>query len=345
MLRDGVGRGLIYLGCICALVFILIFSFSKFKELGLQKRELNYNGRVYRDLIGIARDFKMRSGWSLNGTVFHMGHTMASIDAVENGRHLMINGMPVSLGFPLVKSGGRMFISAQDYREVIQALFAPSQFSLVREGKLKGVIVLDAGHGGKDPGAQNAKFNLKEKELTLDLSLRVKSLLEKSGYQVFLTRDVDRYLKLEERSSFANSKDADLFISIHFNAAKNKKAHGIECFALTPQGQASTGRTKIKANDLENFAGNKQNLQNTLLAYCLQKALVDWVGGADRGLKRARFKVLKDLEIPGALVELGFISHAATADIIRHENERQRIAEGLHTGILYYYKKILKTDE
>lgn len=342
MLHFGVGRWLIYISCSCTLVFLLIIGSFYLKGLELESRHLRYDGLEYRDLAAIARDLNMRWGWSLNGTVFHLRQEGALVDAVVNRRRLMINGMPVSLGFPLVKSRGRMFVSVHDYHEVLQPLFAPQLFPTRANLDLKGVIVLDAGHGGKDPGAHNAKFNLKEKALTLDVSFRVKSLLEESGYQVLFTRETDRYLKLEERSSYANTTDADFFISIHFNAAKNKNASGIECFALTPQGQASTGRIKIGADDLEDYPGNAYNAQNTLLAYCLQMALIDHIGGVDRGFKRARFKVLKDLEMPGALVELGFISHAATAGVVRRGSERQRIAEGLHAGILYYYKKILR---
>jgi N-acetylmuramoyl-L-alanine amidase len=323
-------------------VFLFIIGSFLLKGLEFESHQITYNSAEYRDLAVIARELNMRWGWSLNRVVFRMRQEGFWVDAAGNSRRLVINGMPVSLGFPLVKSRGRMFVSVHDYEEVIRPLFTP-QLSL--EGAnldLKGVIILDPGHGGKDPGAHNPEFNLKEKALTLDVSLRLKSLLEASGYEVLFTRNTDRYLKLEERSSYANSTEADFFISIHFNAAENKKASGIECFALTPQGQASTGRIAIGVDDLKNYPGNAYNSHNALLAYCLQEALVDHVGGIDRGFKRARFKVLKDLEMPGALVELGFISHAATAGLVGQASERHRIAEGLHAGILYYYKKIQK---
>jgi N-acetylmuramoyl-L-alanine amidase len=127
---------------------------------------------------------------------------------------------------------------------------------------------------------------------------------------------------------------------LHFNAAYSATAEGFETFILTPQFQASSKFPKPGRGDNQRFSGNDHDPWNALLGYHVQRALVDNVGGPDRGLKRARFLVLKHLECPGVLVELGFISHVGTAQKARNAVFRQRLAESLYNGIVQYGKRL-----
>jgi len=201
-------------------------------------------------------------------------------------------------------------------------------------------IVIDAGHGGKDSGARNDAYGLKEKELTLDVALRLKRMLLQSGYEVVMTRDSDKYIPLEQRPQYANRSNADLFISIHFNAAGSATASGFESFALTPQYQASSKYSKPGRGDEVAYAGNKQDPWNTLLSYHVQRSLVESIDSVDRGLKRARFLVLKHLDCPGVLVELGFVSHLPTAQQLRTAAFREKLAGSLYQGILAYQARL-----
>ena len=169
-------------------------------------------------------------------------------------------------------------------------------------------IVIDAGHGGNDSGAKNDAYRLHEKNLTLDVSQRLKSMLERRGYEVIMTRERDVFIPLERRPQIANRAKGDLFISIHFNSAARTTAEGYETFALTPQYQASSKYSEPGRGDNRRYDGNNQDPWNTLLGYHAQRSLVETMGGTDRGLKRARFLVLKHLNCPGVLLELGFVS-------------------------------------
>jgi len=195
-------------------------------------------------------------------------------------------------------------------------------------------IVLDPGHGGKDPGKQNTQLRVDEKAVTLDVAKRLALLLRRSGYEVLFTRETDTFLELKDRSDFANRVKADLFISLHFNADKTGQANGTETFCLTPAGQQSTNTTGKGA--ARPVAGNRHDALNILLAYEIQRQLVNNLGGADRGVRRARWAVLTDLQCPGVLVETAFLSNAAEAKKIASEPYRQAIAQSLAAAITTY---------
>lgn len=195
-------------------------------------------------------------------------------------------------------------------------------------------IVLDPGHGGKDPGKQNTQLRVDEKAMTLDVARRLAALLRQTGQEVLLTRDNDTFVELKDRSAFANRVKADLFISLHFNADDKAQANGTETFCLTPAGQQSTNTTgKAAARPV---AGNRQDALNVLLAYEIQRQLVVNLGGADRGVRRARWAVLTDLECPGVLVETAFLSNPTEARKIASEPYRQAIAQSLAAAIASY---------
>lgn len=244
--------------------------------------------------------------------------------------------MPVYLGFSTVELDGKLFMAINDYQHVLQPILTPQVFQ-TKPGIQK--IVIDAGHGGKDTGARNDNYGLMEKKLVLDISFRLKELLEKNGFQVKLTRSDDVFIPLEKRSEIANSYGADLFISLHFNSASSN-ASGFEVFALTPQNQPSTRYPRVTKKDTERFAGNDHDPWNILAAYYLERALVQGIGGPDRGIKRARFSVLKNLECPGVLLELGFLSHRETARQVRSSDFRQLLAQSLCQGILTYRDRL-----
>lgn len=195
-------------------------------------------------------------------------------------------------------------------------------------------IVIDPGHGGKDPGKQNTQLKVDEKAMTLDVAKRLAALLRQSGLEVLLTRENDTFIELKDRSAFANRVKADLFISIHFNADNSTQANGTETFCLTPAGQQSTNTSgKAVARPVP---GNRQDALNILLAYEVQRQLVISLGGADRGVRRARWAVLTDLQCPGILVETAFLSNPSEARKIANESFRQSIAQNLATAIATY---------
>ncbi|MCD6292227.1 MAG: N-acetylmuramoyl-L-alanine amidase [Deltaproteobacteria bacterium] len=220
-----------------------------------------------------------------------------------------------------------------------------------------GTIVLDAGHGGKDPGALSAKGS-REKDVVLDISKRLKEILQKRlKCRVVTTRNSDKFIPLEARTVVANTKKADLFVSIHANASRNRRAHGVETYFLN----LSTDKEAMELAALENATSTKnigqlQSILNDLmqnskikessrLASCVQNSLVGKLRQSYRkvnnlGVKQAPFYVLIGAQMPSILVEVSFISNKMEAQRLATGAYRQKIAEGLADGIEKYIREI-----
>lgn len=220
-----------------------------------------------------------------------------------------------------------------------------------------GTIVIDAGHGGKDPGALSAGGS-REKDIVLDITKRLKAiLLDRLKCRVVTTRDRDRFIPLEERTVVANTKKADLFISIHANASRNRRVHGVETYFLN----LSTDKEAMELAALENATSTKnigqlQSILNDLmqnskikessrLAGCVQQSLVkslrkSYQNVNDLGVKQAPFYVLIGAQMPSVLVEVSFISNKMEAKRLATASYRQKIAEGLADGLEKYINEI-----
>ncbi|MEM6911241.1 MAG: N-acetylmuramoyl-L-alanine amidase [Verrucomicrobiota bacterium] len=173
-------------------------------------------------------------------------------------------------------------------------------------------IVLDAGHGGKDRGAYSA--NVFEKHLALDVTFRVDAILRSRGYRVVLTRRRDEYPSLWERVRLANRYSKAVFVSIHFNSARWKPSvQGVETYYYGADDRA--------------------------LAAAIQPKVVSATGAPNRGIKRARFFVLRNSKIPAALVECGFLTNASERKKCMKGYYRQQIAEGIAAGIISYARR------
>jgi len=187
-------------------------------------------------------------------------------------------------------------------------------------------IVLDAGHGGKDPGAIG-RGGLKEKNITLDIAQRLKDVLDRdSGYDVVMTRNSDVFVPLTTRSYIANNANGDAFISIHVNSARKKAAHGFEVYFLS----SAVGKKHKAYDDIA---------EATELAKCITSAASYRLGLANRGVKPAKFCVLKGTYMPSVLVEVGFISNRKEAINLRSPEYRQSIAESIADGIAAYRRR------
>ncbi len=220
-----------------------------------------------------------------------------------------------------------------------------------------GTIVIDAGHGGKDPGALSPGGG-REKDVVLDIAKRLRTILRKRlKFKVITTRDTDRFIPLEERTGIANTKKADLFISIHANASHNRKARGVSTYFLN----LSTDKQAMELAAFENSTSTKnigqlQSILNDLmknskikessrLAGCVQGALVGRLRKSyskvrDLGVKQAPFYVLIGAQMPSILVEVSFISNKMESQRLALPVYRQKIAEGLADGVQKYISEI-----
>jgi N-acetylmuramoyl-L-alanine amidase len=259
------------------------------------------------------------------------------VQAEKNRSYVDLGGVRIWLGQPVIEYGGRIFISKRDFEKSLAPVLAPQAVSIP---KLR-TIVLDPGHGGRDPGKQNLKLGIDEKTMTLDVIRRLKFILEAKGYKVFVTRTRDTYVELENRPGYANRMKADLFVSIHFNAGP-ASVTGIETYCLAPAGQHSTNDPAHSAGEVGEETGNKNDRWNILLGYYIQKTLVDRLDIDDRGVRRCRFAVLRDLDCPGVLVECGFMSNAGEAAKIATPLYRESLAQGVSDAVALYHARIYK---
>ncbi len=255
----------------------------------------------------------------------------------EDGkRDVTVNGLRVLMGEPAVFRGNTLYISRIDADALFLPILSPSSVKTPPAPALR-VIVLDPGHGGQDAGTQNKALKLDEKNFTLDVAKRLRVLLEKQGFKVVMTRTDDRFIPLAGRAEIANRAEADLFISIHFNAVGGAPAvNGSETYVMTPQFHRSTGSPLRDPSDSVANPGNFNDPWNALLGYHMQAQMVGRLGTFDRGLKRARFAVLRLVKSPAVLVEAGYLSNEAEAKKIATSAYRAEIAEALAQGVSSY---------
>lgn len=244
-----------------------------------------------------------------------------------DSREITVGGVMVWLHEPVQRIRGSWTIREKDALSIVDPLIRPAEY--LRDAGWR-VVMLDAGHGGKDSGTRGSRSE--EKRIALDLARRVRNHLLAAGFKVYMTRQSDQFIELEERALKAKRAGADFFVSIHLNAAGNSLAEGAETFALTAEGLSST----TGGNSSGSAPGNKHDAENTALAFQIQRALAAGSGPIDRGLKRARFIVLRNAPCPAALVECGFLSHDAEETRLLDENYREKMALRLAEGIRNY---------
>lgn len=259
-----------------------------------------------------------------------------SMDFSVHKRDMSLNGLKIWLGFPVAENGGMLYIALADVENTLVPILQPHR---LKPPPPLSHIVIDAGHGGKDKGAMNTPLGLYEKNLTLDISRKLAKILRARGYRVTLTRDRDVFIELPDRPLKANRLGADMFVSVHINAA-GPSASGVETYALTPRWQTSTNASGVTAADKRLLAGNSMDDWNTLLAYYLQREIAAATKAEDRGVKRARFAVLRDAKMPAALIECGFISNSAEARNLGSDAYRAKIAKAAADGIARYASTI-----
>ena len=235
------------------------------------------------------------------------------------------------------------------------------------------VVVIDAGHGGKDPGAQSANRKVNEKDIALKVALRAGELIKNAHPEVTVkyTRRTDVFVELKERARIANKAKANLFISVHCNAAENRKPYGAEVYVLGSE----EGRTQANLNAAkrensvillekdykESYQGfdpsspesyiifeylQSEYLKESIaLAQCVQKQLCTTAKRQDRGVHQAGFLVLHATSMPSILVELGFISNAEEEKFLNSADGKEKLSKSIANGFSNYYESLTKDKQ
>jgi N-acetylmuramoyl-L-alanine amidase len=200
----------------------------------------------------------------------------------------------------------------------ITALHHLPSFSHKKEKKE--IIIVDAGHGGKDAGTNSKREKYEEKTLTLETAFLISEQLKKLGYKTLLTRNEDVYVPLETRAEIANSVNADLFVSIHYNFSSSQEAEGIEVYYYKEEKKPTPQR----------IVQSKQ-----LGAEVLKKVIVH-TGAESRGVKQANFAVVRETKMPAILIEAGFLSNPKEREKLRDQKYLQALAKGIAQGVDHY---------
>lgn len=292
-------------------------------------RSARFNAEPYVAVADLARHFELGGNQSDYGRRVVYRSLIVEVDR----RDIQIQGINHWLNKPVVQAGGELWISKTDVVKTVDPILRPQQFYASRPVT---TIVIDPGHGGADRGTRG-RTGKTEKELTLDLSRRVESRLVQNGLRVLLTRRGDATLSLPARTDLARAKGAQLFVSLHFNAA-GSAARGIETFCLPPKGYSSTSSPRLRASDQRLEPGNRNDPQNMWLAHSVHQSLMRATVAPDRGVRRARFQVLREASCPAILVEAGFLSNAHEETRILTVRYRDTLANAIAEGIITYVK-------
>lgn len=215
-------------------------------------------------------------------------------------------------------------------------------------------VVIDAGHGGNDPGAIGFK-KFVEKKIVFDVAKKLQSILTAKGYDVYMTRNRDIFVKLSQRTKFANDKSADIFVSIHANAVENKNIQGIETYFLSPSRSDRAKNVAAKENSADlsdmnkygkdsylNLLNHHNILASNKLAIDIQRSILAsakkiYPKVVDSGVKEGPFWVLVGAAMPSVLVELGFVTHAIEGAKLVDPTYQNALANGLANGIESYF--------
>jgi len=310
------------------IALLMCVAAHSFAEWTLMK----ISGRDYVPLDDVADFYGLGKVQRVgNDAIMELG--ARNLKGSANSVEFYINRLKFNLSYPIAEQGGRLWLSRMDLTKVLEPVLRPSK---IKGAERIDTIVLDAGHGGYDKGAPSS-YGF-EKDFALDVCQRARMLLTQAGYKVAMTRSSDVFVPLYDRVRFANQYSNALFISIHFNSGG--AGTGLETYTLAPRGVPSMMADGPRISDLDPCPGHVNDAENIALATATHAAMVMRSRMPDRGIKRARFVVIRDITIPGVLVEGGFLSNDSDARLIATPAYRQQLATSVVQAVQNYRRAV-----
>jgi N-acetylmuramoyl-L-alanine amidase len=292
------------------------------------------NGREYVTLRSFCEFYQFTyQAPSGNGRFASQNAAGHSISMKMGSPDLYLDGVHYVMSFPVEGGDRDWLVSRMDVIKLFEPVLRPTEIS--GRHTIRGVVI-DAGHGGSDNGATSRLGN--EKTYTLDTAYRLDGILRAAGLKTVFTRRSDVFVDLYERAHIASLYPDYCFVSIHFNSAM-EEARGLETYCLSPRGAASTSSAYLTRGDIQKLPGNDYDTQNALLASMVHSEIIKLNPGdatADRGVKRARFVVIKANTIPAILVEGGFVSNHMEAARVNQSSYRQALAQAIARGVVRF---------
>lgn len=338
-------------------------------DASLSKDIRSFDGGEYLSLARLCDVYGLDYKW--DGIV-----KVASVQKKSNrvivraySQTVLVNGEAKKIDRPVILNDGTLFVPVSFARSVMgpilgvlpargipEAPEGPKKFAIK-------TIVIDAGHGGKDPGAIGRRAHLREKEMTLAVARKLRDILSGSGIKVVMTRDSDEFVSLPRRADIANRSRADLFVSIHINSSRSKLMRGFECYYLSTatddnaraveafensslkiSEDASRERSDTLDKTLWDMTLTENRLESAELASYICDSITRSLTIGNRGIRAARFYVLKHTSMPSVLVEAGYISNRYEEMKLRDDSFLDRIAEAIADGILKYKMEYERTQ-
>jgi N-acetylmuramoyl-L-alanine amidase len=310
----------------------LLLTFSLRAVAGTQVGDwmlYKLEGRDYVTLDNVSDFYGLTGVQKTGNNDFLIRAGSRSLRGAVNSVEFFINNLKFNLSYPVVEHDGHLCMSRMDLTKVVEPVMRPGK---IKNAEKINTIILDAGHGGHDNGAWSP-FGW-EKQFSLDVVFRAQKLFKEAGFKVVLTRSTDDFISLHERTEIANRYDNAIFIAVHFNSGG--AGTGLETYTLAPRGVPSMMADGPRISDLELCSGNAHDAENIALATATHAALVVKSKLFDRGIKRARFVVIRDINIPGVLIEGGFLSNSYDAKVIATAEYRQQMAASIVNAVNNY---------
>jgi N-acetylmuramoyl-L-alanine amidase len=309
----------------------LAFSSSNASAAG-EWQVLKINGHDYLSVDNISKFYGLPAEVVPSGAKIQSETVDRPLEFVSGSREAMINGARSWLCFPVIEQNGKSLVSRTDVAKTIEPLVRPHRVPNV--GKVQ-TVVLDPGHGGHDKG-QVSRYG-PEKDFALDVARKLRPILQAKGFRVVMTREGDYFVPLEVRAQIANRARNAIFVSIHFNASgDDPNATGFEIFSFTPRGAPSTSDGNVNSNSFNMQPGSSVDAQSMALSACIYHSLIGQVREYDRGIKRARFAVLRLTKVPAVLIEGGFLTERGESKLISNKDWRAKLAGAIGMGIENY---------
>ena len=328
------------------------------------------NGAEYVPLNSVTSAYSLDYSWDSIARKLILHKNNSKVVVALGSKIALVDNVDYKLSHPIKMHHGTIVFPRGFAENVLPNAFIKKYKKEVATKKLKaicpyiiGKIVIDPGHGGKDPGALG--WGAREKDITLDISKRLKRHLERNCIEAKLTRSIDHFISLWRRADIANKENADFFVSIHANAARAKSAKGFEVFYLSEAvddnaraiaaaenaalkyEDSSFGNTKPSTNleaTLWDITNSENRVESIELAKYITRSAQQSLSTKDRGVKAARFYVLKGARMPSILIEVGFISNSQEAAKLKSPTYRELVAKSIAEGISNYKREYEKTE-
>src|SRR4030095_5594315 len=314
------------------LMFLSVFIISNLMFAADDWQIIKVGGHDYLSVDNISKFYGLPAEVVPAGEKMRLEAVSSPLEFVGGSREVMINGARSWLCFPVIEHEGKYLVSRTDLAKTIEPLLRPQR--VPNAGKVD-TVVLDPGHGGHDKGALSRYGS--EKDFALDVARTLRTVLQAKGLRVIMTREGDYFVPLEVRAQIANAARNSIFVSIHFNVSKDDpNATGFEIFSFTPRGAPSTSDNAAAPSSLSMQPGSEVDAQSMALSVCIYHSLLGHIPEFDRGIKRARFAVLRLTRVPAVLIEGGFLTERGESKLISNKDWRAKLAHAIGVGIESY---------